>query len=294
MKIKYQEIKFKPPTLEIIKHASRIIAEYTAQGHVLTMRQLYYQFVARDLIENKQSEYKRLGGIIGDARLAGLISWKAIEDRTRNLQQNSHWESPSEIIEICAKTFKIDKWYNQENRVEVWIEKDALVGVIENACRRNDCAFFSCRGYASLSEMWVAGQRLSNYIQDGQKPIIIHLGDHDPSGVDMSRDIKDRLEMFCGEEIQVDRIALNMDQIKKYNPPPAPAKDSDSRSKTYIPEHGKHAWELDALTPGVLDQLIEDTIFYYREEEKWEAAIEEEKAHRVTLQKVAKGLNKGG
>jgi len=216
MKIPYQRIKFSDSKLAVIEKANEIIAEFEEQGYDLTLRQLYYQFVANDLIPNKQSEYKKLGVIINDARLAGLVSWRAIVDRTRNLQGNSHWDGPAAIIRQSAELYQIDKWKNQPHRVEVWIEKDALAGVIEGVCTRNDVDFFSCRGYTSQSEMWAAGMRLKRYGRAGQDVTILHLGDHDPSGVDMTRDIFERLNMFAGTKINVERIALNMDQVKKY------------------------------------------------------------------------------
>jgi hypothetical protein len=121
---------FRPDSQRIIEQAVEIIEDYTAQGFTLTLRQLYYQFVARDLIPNRQSEYKRLGSIINDARLAGLIDWDMIEDRTRNVRKVSAWESPQEIVSAIAEQYKEDLWAGQSQRVEVWIEKDALVGVV--------------------------------------------------------------------------------------------------------------------------------------------------------------------
>ena len=292
MKIKYVDRKFSANSMRIIQAANTIIDEYTADGFELTLRQLYYQFVARDLLPNTQSEYKKLGSIINDARLAGEISWEAIVDRTRNLEKNSHWNSPSEIIETCAKQFQIDKWDNQANRVEVWIEKDALVGIAERICRKLDVSYFSCRGYTSQSEMWAAGQRLKDFAElNGQTPVIIHLGDHDPSGMDMSRDIADRLELFMGG-MEVNRIALNMDQVKRYNPPPNPAKITDSRATKYIKMHGNKSWELDALDPKVLSNLIERTVLSYRDEDNWEVSCKEEQKHRDTLLAISKKLRK--
>lgn len=293
MFIKYQSQNFSASSLATIKMANKIIEEYQAQGFDLTLRQLYYQFVSRDLIPNKQSEYKKLGAVINDGRLAGLISWEAIVDRTRNLVRNPHWESPKHFMDNVVPQFQTDKWDNQPNRVEVWIEKDALVGVIEGICRRHDVAFFSCRGYTSQSEMWSAGQRLKSYAEDdGQKPIIIHLGDHDPSGIDMSRDIEDRLNMFLEHVggLEVNRIALNMDQVRQYNPPPNPAKITDTRATKYIKLHGRESWELDALEPSLLSSLIEETILQYRDEELWEKALKKEKTHMNSLVKVAKTL----
>lgn len=289
--INYIDKRFSEGSLKIIAVANKIIKDYSAQGYDLTLRQLYYQFVSRDLIANKQTEYKRLGSIINDARLAGLIDWDTIVDRTRNMVSNTHWSGPKEIINTCARTFEIDKWANQEHRLEVWIEKDALVGVIENVCRTNDVGFFSCRGYTSQSEMWNASQRLLKYAEAGQEVTIIHLGDHDPSGIDMTRDIQDRLALFMGEYAPtINRIALNMNQVKKYKPPPNPAKITDSRAKGYIAEYGGHSWELDALEPAVLEKLIDKTIAKYRDDDLWQEMVNEQDVHIATLEKVAKRL----
>jgi hypothetical protein len=142
-KICYVSKNFSPDSLGIIETANHIVEEYAQQGFVLTLRQLYYQFVARDIIPNTQQSYKRLGSIVNDARLAGLIDWEYITDRTRNLQKNSHWSKPGDIIDSAALTYRVDLWEGQKRRVEVWIEKDALVGVIEGVCRELDVPFFS-------------------------------------------------------------------------------------------------------------------------------------------------------
>jgi hypothetical protein len=153
----YVPRRFSGGNAEVIDDANKIIEEYRNQGFVLTLRQLYYQFVARDLLPNIPSEYKRLGSVINDGRLAGLIDWESIEDRTRHVRETAHWSSPSDIIGSCANQFAIDKWASQPCRVEVWIEKDALLGVIEPACVDLDVPYFSCRGYSSQSELWRAG-----------------------------------------------------------------------------------------------------------------------------------------
>ncbi|KKL29027.1 hypothetical protein LCGC14_2369240 [marine sediment metagenome] len=139
-KIAYINVKFRAGSLAIIAKANSIIEEYAAQGFTLTLRQIYYQFVARDLIANKQTEYKRLGSIINDGRLAGLIDWQSIEDRTRNLEHNPHWDGPEEILRSVHRSYGIDLWSTQPVRPEVWIEKEALVGVIEPVCQDLDVA----------------------------------------------------------------------------------------------------------------------------------------------------------
>lgn len=289
-KVAYVDREFASGSLQLIKQANQIIAEYAAQGFTLTLRQLYYQFVSRAWIRNRQTEYKRLGSVINDGRLAGLIDWLAIEDRTRELRALTHWNSPAEIVEAVAKQYRIDKWESQPFRMEVWIEKDALVGVIEGVCQEHDVAFFSCRGYTSQSEMWIAAQRLERYLDAAQDVIVLHLGDHDPSGIDMTRDITERLDLFLEgdgydpDRVQVRRIALTRAQINQYQPPPNPAKMTDSRFGGYVLAHGDESWELDALEPTVLDALIRDTIAGVLEEDPWRQKEARQETERTELQ----------
>lgn len=307
----YVPRNFTDSSIYLIAHARRICAEYAEQGYDLTLRQLYYQFVARDLIRNKDSEYKRLGSVINDARLAGYLDWKYIVDRTRNVQQNGHWNSPAEIVDSAVQSFMHDKWADQEYYVEVWIEKDALVGVLEACCPDEDVSFFSCRGYTSQSEMWGAAQRIGRQIKNDKKAMILHLGDHDPSGIDMTRDIEERLAMFIAQDMgiaptlgdegwqmweypeqledwfNVERIALNMNQVQQYNPPPNPAKLTDARATKYMAIHGRYSWELDALDPATLVELIRSNIAYYRDDELWENALAREEEERQILAQVS-------
>jgi hypothetical protein len=285
-KIKYVERNFGEASLATIARANEIIATYTAQGYKLTLRQLYYQFVSRDWIPNKVTEYKRLGSIINDARLAGLIDWSAIEDRTRNLASLSHWDTPGDIIASASNSFRIDRWEDQPNRVEVWIEKEALAGVFERVCEEFDVPFLCCRGYTSQSEMWGGAMRLLRHAKGGQKPLILHFGDHDPSGIDMTRDIKDRLYTF-GCRLKLDRLALNMDQVEQYNPPPNPAKETDSRFAGYIQEYGDKSWELDALEPQVLAQLVRDALTEVIDKDEWDNAESKEENGKKLLNLAA-------
>ena len=282
------EKKFADSSLAIIKQANAIIADYAAQGFRLTLRQLYYQFVARDLIANTQRSYKRLGNIISEARLAGLVDWDAIEDRTRNLETNPHWRDPASIIAAAADSFRLDKWENQDYRVEVWIEKEALIGVVERICRRLDVDFFACRGYVSQSEQWAAGKRFAAYRDRGQDVVMLHLGDHDPSGIDMTRDNDTRLGMFAREDVTVRRLALNFDQIETYGPPPNPAKLADSRYETYFGRYGAESWELDALDPNVIQELIGEAVIEYRDEDAWRVMTERERGERAQLADVTR------
>lgn len=284
----YVDINFSDKKLALISQANMIIAEYQAAGFAMTLRQLYYQFVARDMMPNSKSSYDKLKSAVSDGRLAGLISWTAIEDRTRGLRGTNSYESPVAALRQLAKDYRRDLWLEQPMRPEVWIEKDALVGVIEAICMKLRVDFFACRGYNSQSEQWRAGRRFASYIQKGQRPIVFHLGDHDPSGLDMTRDNRDRLSLFAGVPVLVQRLALNMEQIERFKPPPNPAKESDARYDDYLQKYGTTtSWELDALAPPVISNLIEEAVLRVRDEAVWEQALEQEVDDRRLLAEIA-------
>jgi hypothetical protein len=340
-KLHYGGPKIGPEGRAMVRVANRILEEYAAQGFDLTLRQLYYQMVARDLFPadrrwrwtgtryvrdpngtpNAEPNYKWLGSLVNDARMSGLIDWEHIVDRTRNLSRAPSWNDPAALIRAGAQQFAIDKWADQDYYVEAWIEKDALVGVIEPTCREWSVPYFSCRGYTSQSEMWGAAQRLGAQIERGKRVVILHMGDHDPSGIDMTRDIDERLENFMAidyyrdsvndeerdrldalnadhgrgswafdhvrENFEVQRIALNWEQVQEYGPPPNPAKLSDARAKRYVAEFGRESWELDALDPTTMADLITEGIENVLDPTAWEAACEQEADHQRTLRAIA-------
>jgi hypothetical protein len=307
-KICYVSKAFRHDTLAMIGKANKIIVDYQRQGFKLTLRQLYYQFVAKDLFpedrkwsripgtnkwrrdpegtKNAEPNYKWLGEIVNDGRLAGLIDWLAIEDRTRNLQTHLTWDSPHSIVRACANQFTVDLWAEQSNHVEVWIEKEALLGIIEPICTELQVPFFACKGYTSQSGMWEAAQRLKQFEEDGLETIIVHLGDHDPSGIDMTRDIQERLELF-GSTAVIHRIALTWEQIQEYNPPPNPAKATDARYVKYEEEFGDESWELDALEPVVMVDLIRGAVEERIDQDVWDEAVERQQIGRDQLSKVS-------
>lgn len=311
-KICYQPKTFPADQLRMIDICAQVCVKYAAQGYDLTLRQLYYK-VFLDFPEdrkwrwtgtnfvrdpngtkNAQPNYKWLGDIIADARLAGLLDWDYIVDRTRNLMGNEHWEKPSDLVKLGAERYAIDKWLEQDSYIECWVEKEAMQGIVGRISAQLDIPFFCCRGYTSLSEMWVAGQRLLYRVQEGKQVHIIHLGDHDPSGIDMSRDIKSRLQMFVdahtqeigGANIHVLRVALNMPQITRLDLPPSPAKLTDSRAADYVEKYGPDTWELDALEPADLSGIIERAVMQYRDEARWQEAVKNEERGRRTLEAI--------
>lgn len=282
MKLKYKDINFKAGSLDLIDLVNQVVEEYSQQGYELTLRQVYYQLVARGYIPNNERSYKNLGNLINNGRLAGLIDWFSITDRTRNLRSRSHWNNPVEVIQSARYSYLLDKWEDQPNYVEVWVEKDALVDIVGQACNTLDTPYFSCRGYTSQSEMWAAAQRfIRQRYRDGDS-YIIHLGDHDPSGIDMTRDIQERLAMF-GANVTVKRIALTMDQVESYNPPPNPAKLTDSRCWKYINEFGNESWELDALEPQMLTSLITNNVTALRDDDIYREIVSREEEGKTEL-----------
>lgn len=252
---------FRGESPQLIALVDALISRYQAEGFRLTVRQVYYQLVSRDVIPNTARAYKNLVKLLTQARLAGLIDWDGIEDRTREIVVRHTWDSPSEFLRDAARSYHVDLWQDQAERPEVWVEKDALAGVFEPICHEWDVPLLSCRGYSSISALYEAAQRAGQRAKAGQSTLVLHFGDHDPSGLDMTRDIEARLfQLNRGRAVRVERIALNPDQIEHYGPPPNPAKTTDSRYEDYRHQHGDESWELDALEPRVLQRLAAESI----------------------------------
>ncbi|EAG2513399.1 hypothetical protein [Listeria seeligeri] len=285
-KIVYKEMRFRADSLALIEKVNQIIKEYHRQGYELTLRQVYYQLVANGIIENKERSYKNLGSLISNARLAGLIDWNAIVDRTRFLRGFNYETSPEDAIKRLSQRYGTDPWAGQKNHVEVWVEKDALVDIVGQASNKLNVDYFSCRGYVSQSAMFRSARRLADWQLAGKDITILHLGDHDPSGIDMSRDIEERLATF-GIFPDVKRIALNMDQVDEYTPVPNPTKLSDSRAADYISQFGYESWELDALQPRIIDDLISGHINPLIDWDLMESVKEECEEERRQLETVS-------
>lgn len=285
---------FRDGTLEVIDWVNDVLTEYRALGYDLTTRQVYYQLVAKALIPNNTKSYNRIKNIVSEGRLAGLIDWDMIVDRTRGVVTPARWDSPAEIVETAARQFRIDKWADQPAHVEVMVEKQALEGVLIPVCRDLDISFTANKGYSSSSAMYRAGKRLALAARDGKTIFLLYLGDHDPSGMDMDRDIIERLQMFSENYVSFKRLALLMEQIDQMNIPENPAKTTDSRSPAYIAEFGSSSWELDAMEPQQLAQVVTDTVENLRDEDLWNAAVEREEEMRDELNRFVADYKDGG
>lgn len=288
MKEAFISHRFSDSSLDTLGLVNGILTEYEAMGYRLSLRQLYYQLVARGHIENSQRSYKNIGNLVSTGRQAGYIDWDMIEDRGRETVSNAHWNNPGEIALAAARQFKIDKWADQDIHIEVMVEKDALSGVLEPVCRRLDVAITANKGYSSSSTMYEIGKRLAQIGDAGKDICIFYLGDHDPSGIDMTRDVTERLAVYSRiAPIDVERLALNYDQVMKWRPPENPAKETDARYQSYVIEFGESSWELDAVEPRTLAGLVENAVIGLRDDKLWDQAVERENAMKRELEDFA-------
>lgn len=306
-KICYEDATFDESQRLMIKRANQILAEYEQLKIILTLRTLHYQFASRwppppageespypDPYTNNDKSYDRLGRVMGKARMAGRIDWEALVDRVRSTETNNHWDSPTQLIEACAKQFQIDKWARQPEYVEVWVEKDAVIGIIESLCKQLDVPYMAMRGYSSITAIWEAAYRRFGPRIDTEEPKechVFYLGDHDPAGLDMSDDVQRRLNIFTqglAANVRVHRLGLNYDQIQQFNPPALIPKEGDSRTKAYIAEYGNQCWELDALDPLAMRQLIRDAVMDRIDRTIWEEDVASEHETKRHLAGVAR------
>lgn len=291
MREQFKTVNFRTASLVLIETANEIIDDFMGQGLRLTLRQLYYQFVSKDLIPNTNQSYKNLGNTISQARLAGLIDWDAIEDRIRVPKRPPEFNDLDELISAAFQSYRLPRLVGQDVYCELWVEKDALAGVLAPLASKYHATLMVNRGYSSQSAMYEAAQRIEDErVRNlADRAMIFYLGDLDPSGEDMVRDIGDRLTMF-GIDVEVEKVAITIEQVEEYGPPPNSAKLSDSRAKAFIKKYGRSSWEVDALPPTILREIIVDAFEGVLDLDKmgWIVEIEEKdkKKLKVALAKA--------
>lgn len=284
MKQAYEFINFRSKSRARIATCNEIIAEYQEQGLRLTLRQLYYQLVSRNVIANEETEYKNLGNLVSDGRLAGLIDWDAIEDRIRLPYEWPEYEGIRQFIENAPNLFRLARWEGQKNYVELCVEKSAIANVLFPIASKFHVTLTVNRGYSSTSAMYECAQRfLAKQEEEGKTLILFYLGDHDPSGEDMVRDIEDRMQRFGLHDLRLEKLALTMQQVRHYKLPNNPAKIADSRAKKYIAQHGRHCWEVDALNPRILTETVESALQAVTDVKKMDKIIKREQTELAAL-----------
>lgn len=308
---------FRSESLELLDLINEVIGRYQDQGLKLTLRQAYYQLVTINAIPNSEKSYKKVGSLISDARLAGLLDWDAIEDRVRVPKKPPQYDSLKDLIEAALWSYRLPRLEGQETYVEVMIEKEALAGVFAPIANRHHVVLSVNKGYSSQSAIYETAERISRACFDEEgsvtaEAVILYVGDFDPSGEDMVRDVGDRVRLLLsggegGEDplehlisppddpdvvpeegvdypmLTVEKIALTKEQIAQYNPPPNPAKISDSRAAAFIAKHGSSSWEVDALPPEVLRDLVSDAISLHVDQGMVDEIIAREISDKVQL-----------
>ncbi len=278
MRQAYRVHTFDREALDLIDRANAVLDDNP--GATFTIRQLYYQLLPE--IPNSIASYRRVVRVMGEGRMAGLVDWDRIEDRLRVPSVPNYWTSIDELVDAAIRGFKLDRWRGQRHYVEVWIEKDALSGVAMDATHPLDVTLMVNRGYSSITAMRSAALRIREQTDNGKLATIGYLGDHDPSGEDMVRDVAERLERF-GAEVEVVKLAILGSDIERYSLPPMPVKAKDSRASAFRHAHGDECVELDALHPSVLRGRIETFILDYLEQDIRAEVIKEEDAERVRI-----------
>ena len=276
----------------ITSKISGIADDYMTKGIKLTNRQLYYQIVREAIIPNALEIYKRICKLMTDMRYGGLLDWDAIEDRGRVPTMHSEWGDIQSLIESACNSYRLPRWRDEEFYVELYCEKQAMESVLKPIADKYHIYFGYNKGYSSASTMYELSKRLKKKIKEGKIAVVLYLGDFDPSGLDMVRDVQDRVDEFMGQgySFEVVQLALTMKQIKQYNPPPNPAKVSDPRAGEYIKTYGNVSWELDALPPEVLRDIAEEGIRDYLDVERYNSFIDRENEEKRILEDFGESL----
>ena len=278
-KIAYADRRFRKALLPLVTEMNAIIDDYMAQGYRLTVRQMFYQLVTKNTIENSEASYKRISSIINDARLGGYMDWDAIEDRTRAFLRRQRWTSGSHMLESARDSFHMDLWKGQPLRPFFVVEKEALAGVLERVCSKWDVPILPARGYPSvtvLRDFVIEDVNPCLNAEPQQDVKIFHMGDHDPSGLDMTRDLRERVDIFTTHTVDVERVALTMKQIQEQKPPPNMAKSTDKRFKEYCRKYKTDkSWELDALSPRYLSELVDQHVAPLIDQKIWDERLKE-------------------
>lgn len=277
MKACYRHQEFRRDSLRLLGEVAAVLD--SSEGLQFTVRQMYYQLVVRGAVPNTPAAYGQVQRLICNARMAGLLDWDAFEDRLRLPHSPSEFSGLPELLEVAARSYRLPRLAGQRVHPELWVEKDALAGVLLPVASRYHTTLQVCRGYSSASSLHESYARLKS--AEGL-PCVLYMGDHDPSGLDMPRDIRDRFDEFGGG-VEVKPIALTMGQIHERDLPPNPAKVTDKRAAAYIAEFGPESWELDALPPDDLSEIAERAILELLDVEKMNAVIAREEQDRGRL-----------
>lgn len=273
--------KRQPHTQAIFETASEVLNEYQRDGLKPTLRQLYYQLVAKNIIKNTPQAYQSLMKMTIRAREGNEWSLDALDDRSRIYNELLSYESHKDALKQLESSFKLNPRDFLKWKTIVLYEKEALTNLVELVCDEYRVDFMATRGFLSLSKVAEIKKKLY-FTDEDNYPVILYMGDHDPSGMEIFEDLRRRF----GGYGELKRIALNMDQIQKYNLPPNPAKMSDNCSQKYVERFGKSSWELDALGRGETQSLLRKEIESHIDREGLDKMLEQEKEQADELKEM--------
>lgn len=231
-----------------------IILQVIARYGSMTVRQVYYQLVSLGAVEKTEAEYKTVVRLLTEMRIEGSLPFDSIADNTRWMRKPRSFSSLEQALRITAETYKRATWDNQSDYLEIWLEKDALAGIVYEITEPWDIPLMVTRGYPSVSYLYGAAQAIESC---GKPTHLYYLGDHDPSGVDISRNVEARLREFAPNgEMYFTRLAVTKAQIVEFDLPTRPTKKTDSRAKTFSGQ----SVEVDAIPPPELRSLVQSAI----------------------------------
>ena len=238
----------------ILENAISVLADC----HPMTVRQVYYQLVSRQVIDNTRSQYQMVSKLLVKARQEEFIPWNWIEDRLRKPRGVPMWDDLNSFAESVLYSYRRDIWAEQPTYFEFWLEKDALSGIFEDVLGEYGITLNVGRGYDGWSSIRNAAARFG----DGDGVTVLYYGDFDPSGEDMVRSLRERLAFF-GCEPEIVKCALTKDDVIRYNLPPDYTKKTDTRTAAFVDKYGDMAVELDALPADVLETSIRKNVERY-------------------------------
>lgn len=238
-------------TQRIIDQAVEILTDF----HPMTVRQVYYQLVSRQVVENNRSRYQAVSDALVDARLEGIVPWDWIEDRLRRPRQLPMWPNVSDFLDSMMWRYNRDIWQEQPRQVECWCEKDALSGIFSDVVGEYGVMLNVGRGYDGWSSIHNAAERYGT----GENVTVLYFGDFDPSGEDMFRSLQERLGRL-GSKPTMYKVALSQDDVQRYQLPPNFTKTTDTRRAGFVALYGDQSVELDALPATVLRSRIVEEI----------------------------------
>jgi hypothetical protein len=260
----------------------------------MTVRQCFYRLVSVGVIQNSVADYRRVSQVLTTARNDGRIEFSWIVDRSRQNYATSTWTDLREFGECVLYSYRRDNWQDQPNYVEVWTEKDAIVGSILALTEKWAVTIRAQRGFNSTTCAHAVAELFCQKNDEGKDIKVFYLGDWDPSGAAIEDDVAHRVSEYGSGPFDIVRLAIHKSDIAKFNLPPLRVKSSDPRASEFVLRHGSKAVELDALPPTELRERLETAIRDEVEGEAWERAMTIEQAHRETTERIMEAFAAGG